>query len=202
MKQVAIAKARDHLDLAKKAVERLNLDGGFKPYEQAWSEIVSQLSRFYSKLEQGAKGCKTSEPWMGRKKSERKSDPLMSYLHHARNSDEHGIDYITQRGADAMTMKFPSTNEVRVGFEMMIDDSGAMHIRNPTVESPNGGVDTIEVLNPRVELVAVKDRNVIYHPPQMHADRPVVDRSPVGCAHLAIAYLESVLEEASKLPVH
>lgn len=202
MKPVAIEKASDHLDLAKQAAEKLNLENGFKPFERAWSEFVAQANRVYSKLEQGAKGCNQSEPWFGGKKAERKGDALLAYLHHARNSDEHGLDYITQRGADSMTLGFPETKEVKVGFEMMIDDKGAMHIRNPKVDSPNGGVNSVEIVNPRVELIPVKDRGVTYNPPEMHAGMPIVDRSPGGTASLAIGYLEGLLDEAVALPKH
>lgn len=202
MKPIAIEKARDHLELAKQAASRLALDQGFKPFEQAWSEFVAQASRIYGKLEQGAKGCNASDSWFRAKKAERKSDALLSYLHHARNSDEHGLDYITRRGADAMTLGFPETNEVKVGFEMMIDGKGGMHIRNPKIESPNGGVDRVEIVNPRVELVPVRDRGVSYNPPEMHRGRPIVNRGPDGISGLALSHLEALLEAASKLPIH
>jgi hypothetical protein len=32
----------------------------------------------------------------GRAKHERRNDPLLSYIHHARNADEHGIKDITR----------------------------------------------------------------------------------------------------------
>lgn len=202
MKAVAIEKAEDHLAIAREALGQLDLGQGYKTYERAWSEIISQLSRFFSKLEQGAKGCNASEPWFGRVKQARKADPLLAYLHHARNSDEHGLDHITQRGADGMKLGFPATTEVKVGFEMMIDDKGAMHVRNPTVDSPNGGINSVEIVNPRVELIPVKDRGVVYHPPQMHDAKPIVDHSPLGCGRLAIASLEAILSEARSLPAH
>jgi hypothetical protein len=201
MKAVAIEKAGDHLAVAKEAVNRLNLENGFKPFEQAWSQIIGELGRFYSKLEQGAKGCPVSEPWFGRMKHFRKSDALMSYLHHARNSEEHRLEYITHRAADGMTLGFPETNKVKVGFEMMIDDKGEMRIRNPTVDSPNGGINKVEIVNPRVELAPVRDSNVKYQPPEMHSAMPIVDKSPAGCARLAIEYLERMLAEARNLPV-
>jgi hypothetical protein len=200
MKAVAIEKASDHVAVAREAVDRLTLENGFKPFEQAWSQIVAELGRAYSKLEQGAKGCPVGDPWFGQMKHFRKSDALMSYLHHARNSEEHCLDYITQQRADGMTLGFPETNEVKVGFEMMIDDKGVTHIRNPTVNSPNGGINKVEIVNPRVELVPVRDRNVTYQPPEMHNAMPIVDRSPAGCARLAIGYLEKMLAEARKLP--
>lgn len=202
MKPVAIEKASDHLEAARQSANALKLDDGFKSFERAWSDFVSQANRVYAKLEQGAKGCRKSEPWFGRCKSDRKKDALLSYLHHARNSDEHGLDYITQRAADAMTLGFPATTEATVGFEMMLDENGRVHIRNPTVKSPKGGINSVEIQNPRVELAPVTDRGKTYAPPTMHVDRPIVDKSPSGIATLAIRYLENMLDEACKLPKH
>src|SRR5438045_1159874 len=101
MKTTAIDKAHEHLELARAAAENLHAENGFKPYQQAWSLFLSQVSRFYSKMEQGSKGCGKSEGWFGRKKHERRSDPLLSYIHHARDADEHGLECVTAVTGDA-----------------------------------------------------------------------------------------------------
>jgi hypothetical protein len=46
----------------------------------------------YAKLEQGSRTNGRSRAWYGRIKNVRKNDELLSYLHHARNSEEHGLD--------------------------------------------------------------------------------------------------------------
>lgn len=202
MKPVAVEKALQHLDAATEAASQLDIRKGYRAYERSWSEVLSQLSRCYTKLEQGAKGCPKSEPWFGKKKQERKVDPLLAYIHHARNSDEHGLDYITQRAADGASLHFPPTNEVTVGFEMMVDDKGATHIRNPKVKSPHGGVTHVQIANPRIELVPVRDRGVTYDPPTMHAGKPIVNAGADSVAKLAIDLMRLTIDEAAKLPKH
>lgn len=64
--------------------------------EEAWTDFLIAVSTIYAKLEQGAKGHPRSEGWFGRKKRERKDDPLLRYLHYARNSNEHGIERVVQ----------------------------------------------------------------------------------------------------------
>lgn len=201
MKRVAVAKAVEHLQLAKAEVENMHLTNGVKSYEIAWSQFLSQVTRVYSKLEQGAKGCKASEPWFGKKRHERRNDPLLSYLQQARNCDEHTIEHITQRKVDSLTAHFPPTNECRVAFEFMVDDQGKRHYRNIEFKSPNGGIERVEYANPDVELVTIKDARSgkMFHPPETHLNKPIIDRSPKGIAILAVAYLEQIVEEASKL---
>jgi hypothetical protein len=202
MRAVAITKARNHLELARTAIDLLQIEGGFRQFERAWAEVLSQLGRVYNTLEQGAKGCNVSEPWFGGKKKERRSDPLLSYIHHARNTYEHGLDDLTQRRVDAASLHFLPTNEITVGFDMMIDDKGAMHVRNPVVKSPNGGINRVEVVNPQVDLIAIRDRGVVYDPPKMHDGTPIVNVAPTTVANLAVAHLERLLVEASELPSH
>ena len=204
MKPVALIKAREHLDLAKAAAERLNLENGFKAYEQAWSDFLSQASRFYSKMEQGCKGCNKSEPWFGNKKHERRTDALMSYLHHARDSDEHGLERIAEKTGERLNVHMKKgATDVHAKFEMMLDSNGKIHIRNPETSTPQS-IDRFEMVNPRTELVTVRDHRFgdKFNPPEMHLDRPIVDKTPLGLAKIAIRYLESALNEASTLPKH
>lgn len=72
MKRIALDKAAGHLELAKEAVHQMAGATNFKTYEMAWQDFLSQASRFYSKLEQGSKGCKKSEPWFGGKNTSAK----------------------------------------------------------------------------------------------------------------------------------
>lgn len=202
MKSVALHKAKEHLKLAKEAATKLTLEDGFKPYERAWTEFLAQVSRLYSKMEQGSKGCGKSEAWFGRKKHDRKKDPLLSYLHHARDCEEHGIDYGTALRADETTIKFPQTAEVSFRALVKVNEDGSVDMRDATVVTPDGEFSHAEHVNPRVELVTVKDDRFhdSFDPPNEHLGKPLEDVSPPTVAALAISYLERLLEEASELP--
>jgi hypothetical protein len=202
MRSVAIEKASEHLELAKAAAARLNFDNGVRPYIHAWSQFLSESSRFYSKLEQGQKGCSKSEPWFGLKKYERRKDPLLAYIHHARDKDEHGLDYITRTTAKSATLSFPPAQEVRTSMMMRVNSDGTMDVKDVKVTTPTGEYDQMMLENPRIELMTVRERGRVYDPPEMHLGKPIVDRSPAGIAKLALLYLEKCLNEASKLPEH
>ena len=73
--------------------------------EAAWIDFVAAAATIYSKLEQGAKGNASSEGWFSRKKHDRKVDPLLSYIHHTRNAEEHTIEAITERVASSIAVK-------------------------------------------------------------------------------------------------
>lgn len=202
MKKIAIEKASEHLELARATIDRLSLAYGPKAYSQAWSDFLSQTSRFYGKLEQGAKGCKTSEPWFGRMKAERKRDPLLAYIHHARNSDEHGLDYVVaETGSSLIGNMAEGATEFHMAAEVMVDATGKLHVRNPQTKSPDA-FTSVRLTEPRMELATVKDRGNKFEPPEVHLGRPIVFNSPPAVAKLAVDYLAFMLIEVAKLPEH
>jgi len=202
MRTIAIQKARDHLDLARQAVSGMDITLGFKTYEQAWSQFLTQVSRFYSKLEQGSKGCGKSVGWYGRIKHQRRKDPLLSYLHHARDSDEHSIEDIVRRRASGASIKFPSAKEVRFSANIRMNSDGTMEVQNQSIETPDGRFTDVEVENPRIQLVTVRDDRFgdKFDPPKEHMGAGIIDTSPLGIANIALEYLEATLQEALELP--
>ena len=173
---------------------------GQKHYEAAWSLFLSQAGKFYAKLEQGSKPCGQSQAWFGQRKRERREDPLLSYIQHARNSDEHSLDLITGRSADGVEIKFPESSEVRVSAWVRLREDGKLDIANPTVSASGGDVISVLEANPRLVLLPVDDRGVRYQPPALHLGKSIYDDSPVGIASLAATYFEAMLAEASQLP--
>lgn len=202
MKRIALDKAREHLSLAKGAIAEMQLSNGFEAYEQAWSHFLIQAGRIYSKLEQGAKGCAKSTPWFGLKKHERKKDPLLSYIHHARNSDEHGIEYISSLTAETVSASVNQEKGFMFQMRFMVDSEGRFHYRNIKAKSGDGNDLPVSILNPKIVPLTVHDtlHGDNFDPPQMHLSMPIVDPSPQGLAILAANYLTKLLDEASQLP--
>ncbi|MEO1490143.1 MAG: hypothetical protein AAFR88_12025, partial [Pseudomonadota bacterium] len=109
MNPSAIEHAKIRIEKARKAIERLKNNPSPGETKDAWTDFLLAASAIYSKLEQGAKSSPKSEAWYGRMKKERKDDPLLQYIHHARNSDEHGLTAITKEVHRTM-LKHPHIN--------------------------------------------------------------------------------------------
>src|SRR5207249_4288002 len=97
MDPVALALAKNKLYVAAESNAKLQAATTYVDAELAWSAFIMAASTIYSKLEQGAKSSGKSQGWFGRKKKERRTDALLRYLHFARNSDEHGLEFGTYR---------------------------------------------------------------------------------------------------------
>lgn len=63
-----------------------------KQARNAWTDFLMAAGAVYSKLATGSMGNGKTRAWWGRQVKKRKDHPVMSYLHHARNTAEHGIE--------------------------------------------------------------------------------------------------------------
>jgi hypothetical protein len=193
MKKIAITQARGRLEKVQAALAALTQARTFADADSAWSDFLLASSGVYSKLEQGAKGAGKSEAWFGRKKYERKHDPLLRYIHHARNADEHGIEPVTAHH----TGSFAAAGN----GAYRLDGSGGPDHVDLKITHLGGEPPRIEITRPSVKLVLVRDARYgdTFEPPAAHLGNALEDQSPLAVAKLALSYLECLLAEGSEL---
>lgn len=189
MKVEAIEQSKIRLARAKSAA--WVIQNGLEPQviSEAWWTFLVCASAIYSKLEQGAKGCGKSQAWYGRKKQERKKDELLSYIHHARNSEIHGLDVSgVGHGIDVRAAR---------GCEVIRDETGAWVGLN--VEQ--GREVSVKVVPPGLVLKQVKDERYgdFFDPPLMHRGMPIQEPVAESLVGLAYEYLEKMVREAERL---
>ena len=96
MKEIAIDKAKKRM--AEAGHYFMTLDGRmtFEQFNHRWSAFLNAINRAFLALSAGARDNAKTRAWWSEKKHEWKTDPLLQYLHQARNSDEHGLDALTE----------------------------------------------------------------------------------------------------------
>ena len=187
----AIEQARSRLQKAERALATLKAAEYFDDAENAWSDFLLAASGIYSKLEQGAKGFPKSEPWFGVEKPLRKTDPLLRYIHFARNADEHGLERVTEQSLENLNLKFNERHLYK-----------ARRINKDTNE-PEGEEFDVAVAGPTLKVVRVYDRRFgdFADPPETHLGKPVQFGTsfPDQIGDVAVEYLRSMIERAEKL---
>ena len=98
MKEAAIQQSKARLRTAKSALAAIRDATTFSVLEEGWSQFLIATNLTFMKLRAGSKGCPISEAWIAQRTQERDGDELLSYLHQARNAEEHGIDCSVQNG--------------------------------------------------------------------------------------------------------
>jgi hypothetical protein len=162
----------------------------FMEFDAAWSDFLVAAHRIFSKLEQGAKISEKSKTWYEDQRHERLTDPLLAYIHRARNADEHGIERIT---------------EVKPGG-IGIGSKGSTHIKRLVIgggriEGETSGDPLVITITPTsARLIAVTDRRGnVYNPPTEHQGIHLEDTSPLAIAELAISHMRNMIADARKL---
>jgi hypothetical protein len=207
MKPIAIERADQHLEIARKAVSELDINKGFEHYQENWSLFLTQVGRFYSKLEQGSKGANQSENWFALKKHERKTDPLLSYLHQARNADEHGLDHVTMRMSHSSSYEFSTAKgeEYQWKIRCRENDDGTVEYSDPIITKDGKIVPTKLVATSKPSVALREVRNTRYGdefwPPTSHLGVELPKHvSPEAVAALCVRYIKQMLSEARELP--
>ncbi len=196
MKKVAITKANDRLTRAKRGVANVQNSRNFHEFEQAWSYLLINGNAVHSILEKGAMADPRSRQWYGGKKRERRNDPLLSYMHQARNSDEHGLEPVARHnpGYLGIGMAGESAHIGRL-------TTGARGEITELRMNPTPGPVTIAQIPPHPELIPVIDDRfgTKFDPPKEHLGAPLADISARAIAKLWVDYLSALVEEATKL---
>ena len=192
MISAAVEQAEERLKRAKIALQTVTTGGDRKDRESAWIDLISALATVYSKLEQGAKSSAKSAAWFGSKKHMRRTDQLLAYIHHARNSAEHGIS--------------PPATFVRqaVSFHgvMKPGTMAGLHLTNEGMRPISNDPDLkLRFVENDVRLLTVKDRDVVYHPPTEHLGQALTAFGASQIGSLAVSYVEQMVKEARTLIV-
>ncbi|WHQ69487.1 hypothetical protein [Methylorubrum extorquens] len=203
MKPQAIEKAKNRLRSAESAVSAMFGAKTGQELSDAWTNFLVHSQAIYSILETGSGKQGRSAGWFGRKKHERRTDPLLRYLHHARNSEEHGIS----EGSIALHFN-PSVvhdHEKAKNIEtiMLLEDSlspqgvsMAFRLKDGSIYEP-----AQKYYAPILALHTVVDTqfNDSFDPPSEHLGRPLENGTGHGVAVAGLAYMQALLLEAENL---
>ena len=194
MDPLAVKQAQMRLERAKQALAILETKK-VSPAEiqTAWSNFLLAANNIYSKLEQSAKANGKSKAWFGRVKHIRKTDELLSYIHHARNSEEHDL-------AGSLLTKgigfIPADS--RITFTES-DDGSPTNIFIPKNIKPGEAIGRMTA--PETRLMPVKDDRDkdVFPLPSSHLGKPLADNSLIAVMRLALQYLDGLVSEAAAL---
>lgn len=198
MNNGAVGKARERLASVRARLADLQSAKDYASTSRHWYEFLLAGNGVFNVLEQGVKGSNKSEAWFGKKKHERKIDPLLRYLHQARHVDEHGLGPVTEREG-------PKTVLVEDGkpiaaIENMVGNKGTFRSLGEQPIDPKK-VNELRIYWETAKLIPVFNRGVRYDPPTEHKGSKIDDPAPmtVAIAKLMVQYLEQLVAEAETL---
>ncbi len=175
--RIEFNRARDNIE----ALATLRPAADFEEIQTRWAAFLSAADRMFNKLKEGANASPQSKQWYGTKVHRRHTDPILCYLQHARNADEHTLEVVTKSQPGFIREVTPAPEE-REAFERTRGDRPGAFT----------GHAVVEITEPHVRLLDVVDRGVRYTPPPGCI-------KPYNTGMLALSKLEPILLEAEAL---
>ena len=169
-----LARAQTEIEMAHQSLIDLGATKHFGEIERHWAAFLVHFERIFHRLEAAAGG--KGDAWYGRVEEFRKTDPLLSYLLHARNVDEHGLRTVTKREPGLI-------REV---------DAEPMDPSRPE----KGMRVTFELRDPHIALVDVVDRCVTYAVPTSFRASAISLAHPLNVGLLGLSYAEETVIQA------
>jgi hypothetical protein len=151
MNRKAVEAARIEFNRAWDSVQALGAATDDEQIQTHWAAFLTAASRMFNKLKAGAKACPQSKQWYDAQARQRQDDQLLCYIWHARNVDEHGLEFVTRKQPGSIR-EVPPTPEEREAFERTKGDRPAAMT----------GHAVVEITGPHVRLLDVMDRGVRY----------------------------------------
>ncbi|MBL8565783.1 MAG: hypothetical protein JNM89_08710 [Hyphomicrobiaceae bacterium] len=184
MYKEGIEKAADRLRKMRLAVDAMKTAKDWQSMADAWQSFLMAAGSFYSVIEQASKANNQAREWFGRRKHVRKTDPLLRYIHHARNTKDHGCQRVFEPASTKLSL-------LTKGASVRLRSDG----RNWIAENIQGDV---KFANNTIKLVRVEDERFGDHfdPPTHHLNQQLQNASALHVAELALTYLEAMLSEA------
>lgn len=179
--------SRLELRKAETAINAMANSADLETFEEHWKEFLRRLERTWNKAE-GQFYCDEKwREWQGRFAKLRRNDPLLRYLRHARNADEHTVAPITQRQESQLSM--------------MAGPKGHAHIRSIRIDQH--GLLVIDGDGPlklsfhpeQMHLLPVENRGTIFPVPTRHLDKSINPTDVLSIARAALAFYTNFLNE-------
>jgi hypothetical protein len=181
-------RARQEFDLAGAKLKGMKDSSNLAAFAQSWSDFLSHVQRAFTRMKIAtAKG--PSKGWYDTIESQRHTDELLSYIRHARNADEHGVDPVTVQKPGGIGIK------PKVGNSLIVDNleiGGGKIVMGPEM-AKNA---KIEFIPASIHLSAVRDRGIEYLPPKSHLGVALQETTPIIVAEAAHKFVEGVLSHA------
>jgi hypothetical protein len=186
----AFARARHEYGLAASKFDAMRSAATATDLELYWSEFLTHIQRAFLKLKKASERG-AAKGWFHGIEHTRTTDEMLSYIRHARNADEHGIERITSKLPGGPMIVPKEGNMLHIGHMEMTPFGVKM---DPETEKNSKWV----FIPSKVLLASVRDRGADYAVPRNHLGTPIGPATPLAVAELALKFLADTIVEAHK----
>jgi len=156
-------------------------------FEEKWHRLLGHIERVWNKCQHHFGRSPKWSGWKGQYESQRRIDPLLSYLKNARGAHEHTVADITATKSGSISISAgPSGRAYIKHLQVGVDGIKGEWDGDLAVTFEPGGV----------ELVPVTNRGKTYPVPTSHLNRPLEDISAITIGRYGLLYYEALVAKA------
>ena len=190
-----IEKCRSRLRSAENALADLSAASDITSFQEGWYPFLCAWKAVLNVVEQVVKGTPAATTWFNRKKQERKDDPLLAYLFHARNDEEHGLDPSVRHAEAVVRFSIPDAGVENRQISVRVNPRTG---KTEPYRTDGGPLIIEEERGPGPALQSVTDRGIIYGPPVQHLGKSISD-DPLVVASAGLAWMHALVSEAESI---
>jgi hypothetical protein len=202
-----IPKCYDRMDKAKEALFRCRSATTAVEFSSYWASFLIHTGGVLNALDTGANATPQARQWYAGVKRAGRNDELVSYMHQARNSEEHGPDAATTaaRPFPSIGAKNPKTGHIdwNMGTDWGSGRTGPDGSIEYDYRPPESGSTIVIGLNaggqPALRPVTDHRYQKTFRPPTSHLGKPLEDSHPLRVGDLYLIYLESLVKQAETM---
>lgn len=157
-------------------------------YTAAWDDFLHHASRVYDQMQRALKKCREGRALSDRLARDRKKDPLLKYIHEARNVEQHGIEPTVAEGWTIIPKGKVDLGTIELGPNM--------EPRVPNWRPMEPGAEL--VISHFRELIPLRNKRSgkSIDPPTIHLGKCIKGRSAFVVSEVAFHYLWDRMYEA------
>lgn len=207
-----LPKCHDRLDKARRALFECRNASSDHDLLSAWASLLVSGVGVIHAIEAGSRGTPQGRQWMGKVRRDGRNDPLVSYMHQARNDEEHEADPAIVRPPNLpLCWVDPETGEFTPFFDGNEFDYGNPKLSEDGRAVTFGRYRRIReagkrrlVIGRSVDQLALRPLTdqrfkTVFLPPLEHQGKRVDNLGPVEIAELFVRYLEDLVDEAASI---
>jgi hypothetical protein len=186
--EAVLAKAERKLEQAQRALLRLVKVQTYLDKEDAWEHVIFAFNQCFQAIEHLKKMPKV-KPIFDQMLHLQRTDPLLSYMHQARNVEDHGVGPILSRRFESFSIGAPGENVII--NSMRTDRTGRV------VQLDLGAPATVLHVPGGIELHSIVNREREYPVPTTHLGKEI-SSDPEVVAQIALTYFRERCKEVAK----
>jgi hypothetical protein len=175
------------LDHVESAIHGMISAKTLDEFEEHWKTFLHRLERVWNKAQAHFGRSPKWHGWASKYERARKTDPLLSYLVHARGAEEHSVEEIVGREPGRIGINPAEGRSLHIKRMEQRDGKLLIESDQPLM---------IEFIPARTKLLPITNRGRQYPVPTSHLGKPCDPQAVTALARLAATYYRSALSEA------